>query len=217
MRLDPQALAPEVHAAVCGEDLVLLDVRRDAYACLPAVAAQWPEPSPLSSLCGLSPDAFQHLVAAGLAAASGPGRPAPPRLPRPRRDLFATPWPDPSAAETAAFWRVLPVAVAGFHRRSFAGLLRQGGAWTRDQPPEAALVRRALIFRRLLPWSPYQSACLFQAYFLLRYLRAAGLSARWVFAVATWPFGAHCWLQAGDLVLTDTADHAAGYQPILVL
>jgi hypothetical protein len=38
-----------------------------------------------------------------------------------------------------------------------------------------------------------------------------------VLGVSTAPFQAHCWLQLGRMVLNDTPDRVASYQPILIL
>jgi hypothetical protein len=109
-----------------------------------------------------------------------------------------------------------------YRGRPFEALLRRAAA--RGAHAEAAeglmsakLVRRSLVFRRLLPWSPVQEACLFQAALLLEFLRQAGLTADWVFGVRTWPFGAHCWLQAGPTVLNDTVDRVTAFDPIMVV
>jgi hypothetical protein len=52
---------------------------------------------------------------------------------------------------------------------------------------------------------------------LLRVLRRQGYAPRWVFAVRTWPFAAHCWLQAGDTALTDFADTLQPFTPIMTI
>jgi hypothetical protein len=50
---------------------------------------------------------------------------------------------------------------------------------------------------------------------LLEFLAARGLAADWVFGVRTWPFSAHCWVQAGGIVLNDTVERVAPYRQIL--
>ena len=57
---------------------------------------------------------------------------------------------------------------------------------------EEETLRRARVFPALLAGSPSAGECLFRSYALLRFLRAGGCDARWVFGVRTWPFGAHC-------------------------
>lgn len=55
--------------------------------------------------------------------------------------------------------------------------------------------------------------CLAMREFLSKY----GIVPRWVFAVRTQPFAAHCWLQHGDQVLTDIPFNLRRMVPILVL
>jgi len=38
-----------------------------------------------------------------------------------------------------------------------------------------------------------------------------------VFGVKLNPFSAHCWVQAGDIVLNDAIDHVTIHTPILVV
>ena len=69
----------------------------------------------------------------------------------------------------------------------------------------------------LLPWLPFQGQCLHRAFMLRRLLARRGLSVHWVFGVRTWPFMAHCWLQAGDTLVADDLDRVLGFTPILVV
>jgi hypothetical protein len=62
-----------------------------------------------------------------------------------------------------------------------------------------------------------KDACLFDALALSEFLAGYQLYPRWVFAVQARPFAAHCWLQLGDAVLNDTADHVKRYTPIMVV
>ena len=52
---------------------------------------------------------------------------------------------------------------------------------------------------------------------MLDFLRKRGLDADLVIGVRTYPFHAHCWLQAGSVVLNETLHDAAGHTPIRVL
>ncbi|MEW6596972.1 MAG: lasso peptide biosynthesis B2 protein [Pseudomonadota bacterium] len=79
------------------------------------------------------------------------------------------------------------------------------------------LIPRATTFAQLAPWVPSQGACLFRSFMLLAFLRAAGLDATWVFGVRTWPFQAHCWLQAGEVVLDDAVERVSSFTPILTV
>lgn len=214
--MDPSAwrFASHVHATLSGADLVLLDVRRDAYFCLPDVG---PDLVLAGSAAALPEAVRAELQAGGLLApgvATAPDRAALAVA----DDLFDQPFPRPTARERLDFVTALAAMTVVYRGRPFEHLLRRATARkARGGPrPGADLRRRSLVFRRLLPWSPVQGACLFQAALLLEYLGQAGLSADWVFGVQTWPFRAHCWLQAGPTVLNDTVDRVAGFSPILV-
>jgi hypothetical protein len=69
----------------------------------------------------------------------------------------------------------------------------------------------------MVVWAPAPRQCLVRSFMLMRFLTRAGADARLVFGVRTWPFGAHCWVQAGDQVLDDYADRLVGYSPIMAI
>lgn len=62
-----------------------------------------------------------------------------------------------------------------------------------------------------------KNACLFDSLALLNFLSRYGLFPRWVFGVRTAPFAAHCWIQEGDTVFSDTAEHVSLYTPIMIV
>jgi len=82
---------------------------------------------------------------------------------------------------------------------------------------DGRLIAAAAAFDRLSPWVPLPGECLFRSFMLLEILRRRGYRPRWVFGVRTWPFAAHCWLQAGEVALTDYADSLVSYTPILAI
>ncbi|WP_295326785.1 lasso peptide biosynthesis B2 protein [uncultured Sphingopyxis sp.] len=61
-----------------------------------------------------------------------------------------------------------------------------------------------------------EDQCLVRGIAMKRMLAQRGCDARLVFGV-TMPFSAHCWVQAGDVVLTDTLDIVRRYQPIFAV
>ncbi len=81
----------------------------------------------------------------------------------------------------------------------------------------ARLCRCARVFDRLSVWTPFQGECLYRCQMLLQLLGAEGVGVDWVFGVRTWPFYAHCWLQAGEFVLTDRPERLTMFSPILTL
>jgi len=64
---------------------------------------------------------------------------------------------------------------------------------------------------------PLAPLCLPDTIAFLRFAARRGCFPRLVFGVEAWPFAAHCWAQADDIVLTDALHHARSFSPILVL
>lgn len=207
-------LRPDVHGARVGADLVLLDVAHDAYHCLPGAACRWLGSGGLRVPLALA----ENLAALGLAdglARSGGGLAAS----APEHDLITEALPAATAGELLDFIVSLVWASTTFSRVNLADLLRA----TRQRRTAAGggdsarLLRRALVFRALLPWSPVQGLCLFQAYWLSNFLARGDLVADWVFGVTTWPFAAHCWVQSETTVLNDSVERVGRFRPILVV
>ena len=59
--------------------------------------------------------------------------------------------------------------------------------------------------------------CLPRSVALARLLARSGYACQVIIGVKLRPFAAHCWVQAGDLVLNESAEEAARYTPILIL
>lgn len=78
----------------------------------------------------------------------------------------------------------------------------------------AVLAQAFSRYRRLVPLA---NKCLPDTLAFLRFAARRGHYPRLVFGVEAWPFAAHCWAQAGDLVLNDVLDHARSFSPILVI
>jgi hypothetical protein len=60
---------------------------------------------------------------------------------------------------------------------------------------------------------PYQ--CLFDSLALINFLARFRLYPDWVFGVMAEPFEAHCWVQAGGVVLNDTIKRVSAFTPIM--
>lgn len=82
---------------------------------------------------------------------------------------------------------------------------------------EARLIETIDMFRRARPYVPIEPICLLDSIALTRFLARRGLYVHIVFGVAADPFSAHCWVQAGDMVLNDTVGHATSYTQIRVI
>lgn len=208
-------LARDVHAAQVADDLVFLDVASDAYFCLGGAA----EVIALRPEGGVEVDRDQtagQLLEAGLLShVAAPARTPPP--PRPTASVRLDRPASPPSLQTSLTALSVTLSVArSFTRRSFAELVAGPrpveAAW---REPSADLIEAVGTFERLRPWLPLEGECLLRSYHLRAFLRTHGLDAIWVFGVRTWPFGAHCWLQAGRTVLDDDLERLAAYQPIL--
>lgn len=212
-------LLADVYAAGEGPDLVLLDAGRDAYFCLPGAATGLTGDLAAGDLSGIAQELADELVGAGLAQRAAGNLRTALRFIGPARDLMSGPATRPSAGETLGFAMALAGLAFSFHGRPIAQVLAHAVRRRRGRAaPDAIsedLARRCRVFKALLPWSPVQGACLLQAALLLEFLAQAGLTADWVFGVRIWPFSAHCWLQAGDCVLNDSAERVGAYRPLL--
>ncbi len=207
-------LSPHVHAACCGEDLVLLNLRQGSYACLPGCAPYIALSTGTTALRVGAQDLAQALVEAG-AIETGQAQlrfVAPPAA----RDLAARrPGRRARPLTMALAWSEL---ARSYWRVPFGEMIARSQRQANGACGDEALVGRlAHDFARMLPWVPAQGVCLYRSCFLLAFLRRHGVSASWVFGVQTYTFEAHCWLQAGDLVLDDHLEHVAGFEPILAL
>lgn len=61
-----------------------------------------------------------------------------------------------------------------------------------------------------------QDQCLPRSLAMTYLLRRDGIAADLVFGV-TMPFAAHCWVQQGDMVLSDTLERVRPFRPIMVV
>ena len=100
----------------------------------------------------------------------------------------------------------LETTIAALSRRKAKALLDLG-----------AITGAALRFDANRSSIPVARRCLIDSVALMRMLLARGLAADLIFGVRTGPFAAHCWLQAGDHVLTCAQDEARNFTPILVI
>jgi hypothetical protein len=209
-------LAPGVHAVDVAGDLVFLDVAADAYFCL-AGASQAIALGPDGQVDLGHDDMAAQLIDAGLLSK----RPTAPSVALPPRATTSV-----RLAGTGRVPVSLGVGCAAVRVTLSVGRIFAGSAFSRllEGPPvrataraapTPALVEAVAQFERLRPWLPLQGECLLRSYHLRAFLRAQGLDALWVFGVRTWPFSAHCWLQAGESVLDEDLERLTAYHPIL--
>lgn len=205
-------LAPHVHLARLGNDLVFLDVLADRYMCAPDLG-EHAVVDDRRRLDGLRPTDLEAFKAAGLLDGKPSWSPPPPPLPNQGLDATDAAVKVIDQIRFAAALIDLTVCYPG---RPFARLLRNVRpplGEVRD-PSGQEILRLARAFRQLVVFAPISRKCLVRSFLLMRFLDRAGHSAQWVFGVRTWPFGAHCWVQSGDVVLDDAPERLAPYQPI---
>lgn len=82
---------------------------------------------------------------------------------------------------------------------------------------EHRIIDAAAVFRRVRLYIPVGMRCLVDSVAMARFLRRRSLHTHVVFGVAVDPFSAHCWVQAGDLVLNDTLGNVTSHIPIRVV
>lgn len=215
-------LKPGVHLADVDGDLVLLDARRNAYFCVPRASAVALKPI-LSGNHRSRPDAemLDELEAAGLfGLIDGRGAPAAPAR-RAVTDLgqFAG---ARARATPMRCWRLsVAVASAQFALRARApehwlgAVARRNAALTKaDTPLVHALARFAVDSQ---PIFPRTARCLPSSMSMINFLHSYGYAVRWVFGVRTYPFEAHCWVEAGGVVLNDSVEHIRSFTPIVAV
>jgi hypothetical protein len=210
-------LSSHLHAAVIGDDLVVLDGRSDAYFCVPDGVAALGFSGSTRSLSPATSDTVYAVLAEGLATYDPPQRGA---APVPQLPSLGVPFDGPVPVRLRDIWRLAGAALdlgLRYRGRSLSEILAYV---TRARRPVVAtddletLVRR---FHTAAIWLPDSRKCLIRSFLLLRFLQRSGHTAQWVFGVRTWPFGAHCWLQVGDRVLDDVPEQLLKYRPIRVV
>ena len=206
--MEQAQLASHIHAVRVDGDLVLLDLERDDYLllehCRDVEVRGNSVRGPLEILIQLAADELLH---SGKVAQD---RREPPCLP----SLTLRPAaPVALKASDVAVFAGLWCAVAS-RRPTLQRIQRRVAGRQGTRHDLEAIAARVEIFRQLLPAAPWTGACLLQTELLLRFLNAAGLDAEWVFGVRAWPFLAHCWLQVGDVCVSQSSETLAMYRPI---
>lgn len=212
------AVAPNTYFAWIGRDVVTLDVVRGAYSCW-VDAATYVTDAGCGRVIIPDGDVAETLIEYGLIVEGETARGGPATIPlAPTYDHQDVAAPTGSFVERVQFAGCVARMAIDYHGRSLSRLV---GLARRETLPHSSstdeIVRRAALFASWAPWAPFQGVCLYRSFLLLRFLRAGGLSATWVFGVRTWPFSAHCWLQFGSLLLDDDIDRVGTYTPILAV
>lgn len=230
-------LSNDVYFCVTEGQGVFLDLKRDDYSAIPLDIGppSSDEPS-LEAAIGEAFEAYrQDLLDAQLVEEGAPSRGdllAFKALPRPASNIFH---PDNQRAfgmqrELGAGVRISARDVLDFflasHRASrllkrrhihdVVGnvRLRKRVAGTGESDVDA-LERHTAVFRKLRPWYPRGYLCLYDGLALVEFLARRRLFPQWVFGVQAQPFGAHCWVQQGDILLNESTEYAGQFTPIM--
>jgi hypothetical protein len=102
-------------------------------------------------------------------------------------------------------------------REIVAGVRARKGDPSGNFPNLEALRREVAVFRKLRPWYPRHYLCLWDSLALIEFLARRRLYPLWIFGVQVQPFGAHCWLQADDLLLNEATEYAGQFTPIMAV
>jgi transglutaminase superfamily protein len=131
-----------------------------------------------------------------------------------------------ASAVTALMLRFLPIraVMSGVMRRKAnavarAGRLDAAGRFDGAQLFDAEVARRATAaFIRLRPLVfGAQDRCLYDSLSLARFLSYYRQFPSCVIGVQTGPFGAHCWVQEGNVVLNDEPEYVRRFTPIFAV
>ncbi|MFL6604476.1 MAG: lasso peptide biosynthesis B2 protein [Steroidobacteraceae bacterium] len=117
-------------------------------------------------------------------------------------------------AAAVADWKLRVQPIAKTIRQVEERRLRRSSSTAPTDIEAAQTVLQAFwSFRALYP---RRYLCLFDSLALLEFLASAQIFPNWVFGVMANPFAAHCWVQAGCIVLNDDLEQVSGYTPIMV-
>jgi hypothetical protein len=245
--MSPYLLTPHAHLCVVDGHAVFLDLKRDAYSALDRTASRlvaslvegWPAsagggPPPPATRPGAHTQSLdprgkviaESLATEGLLTLGTEGRSAHPAA------------VDAALVSATTETTLAPVRPSELHRfvsacirvkwmltfwplhRTVRRVASRNAAAREGFGPFDLERARPLLagYARMQShaFSPY-NACLRNSLTLLEFLAAYRLHPSWVFGVALAPFAAHCWLQAGPVVLNDSVGHVGCYTPIMVV
>ncbi|MGE4036005.1 MAG: lasso peptide biosynthesis B2 protein [Parvularculaceae bacterium] len=214
-------LSPNIHFCLLGETAVILDEARDRYFQLtgePAAALQSLARGRAAAATSLDRLADLNIIKRDQTDAR---EVRPTQCISPNSSLLES-----GAAPTKGNWLItaeismrLASAVISLRQRGFQKTLRAAkmSAAGARQTDEGSIEEASLEFdeaRRNIPLAP---SCLRDSLALLAFLRRRGHTARLVIGVKLNPFGAHCWVQSGEMALNELLERARAYTPIRVV
>lgn len=228
-------LAEHVHTCLSNGHIVFLDIQNDRYSALP------PE---ISKCLGALVDnkainfdefensrpeiraALTNLIDRGMLRADAPStvRVRSRTVRKPRRDLSDANIEgraNVASLHTANFFYAYSRAVVDTkilsHDRVIRSLSRynprkksEGQKYTLEEIVEAFRFIRIFFYREI-------NRCYFDCIVHMYFLRRYGFDPVWVFGVQMEPFHAHCWVQVGDVLVTNYLGETSMLRPILTV
>lgn len=217
----PSLLRPGLHFCLVGDDPIFLDLVTGRYLRLPGEKAQ-----AFCRLIAAGPVDRSAFLAAGLGELAGTGSDRLPLAPcgwaLPDQPCDALEHGGFPLAETARALRRQGHFERALARRGLAALYDELAVLTAKAiarpiglDDAAGRLVRGFQFACLLRTAA--DRCLPRSLALVDLLARRGWRAHAVLGVRQGPFAAHCWVQAGRMVLNDTPEAVACFTPILAL
>ncbi|KTE47471.1 MULTISPECIES: lasso peptide biosynthesis B2 protein [unclassified Sphingopyxis] len=209
-------LRPGLHYRCVNESFVFFDLLENRYFLLAGSSAEAFQ----RFLNGTSTQAdHDELQSCGLTGETGKGRvPRAVSIASPSRSLVDAPLRRSDILSAVASVAAQRRAQRDLRRRPIAQILGEfSGA--HDSIPAAtgeACEAIAAAFHRARRYVSIADQCLPRGIAMKRMMARQKQGVSLVFGV-TMPFAAHCWVQAGDLVLTDPLDVVLHYEPIFAV
>lgn len=209
---------------------IVLDITADRYWQLSEDAGRILETVGAGMTDGIDEHALARLVTLGFVAPAGegsvamtesPGAAIGASLPHPSTSALErasqqahTGWT--TACEVAMLAIAARVALRRLALKIILDRLAARRRRTTPSPPTTNLEQLAQRFARCRRLVPLRPLCLPDSIAFLWFAMRRGHAPRLVFGVEAFPFTAHCWVQDGDVILTDALDHAGRFKPIMV-
>lgn len=219
-------LAPHISFGFVGADAVVLDIAADRYLRLGRAETHVLRALMGGEQSGLMPTALDRLCRLGMiVSGSGPIAPvvaAPIRSSAIETSSLSS---SPRTVREPGLIGILTARMMAARWMDLAGLLRTMVHWrtlrTRagpfDQIAPASLADLGRGFQQGMRYYPAKRRCVQDSLAFMTCLWRRHLDAELYFGVRLDPFAAHCWVQAGDLLLTDPAASVAEFSPVFRL
>lgn len=222
-------LPEDVYFCPKGDALIFLCLKKDQYLKVQG------EPALLLSRASLNTEAFaspedantvSQLIAAGLLTTEARLGKAilPSDVLLPEMQLSDLPENTVERLRFGHFWNFVCACIGAALALRFQSIeqivknVQQRKAAMPQQPLDVQRARAlVMVFNTLRLLFPRRFLCRFDSLALLKFLARYDIFPMWVFAVKLDPWGAHCWVQADDILLNEEIDEAEEYIPVMAI